>query len=105
MDARGSLQLAEDELSVDVARADLAEAEVQLSCIKDSISGLSTGGNVSGRVTIVVTPPAAAAFPALLKLSLCRSPGSQILTPISIIPGPKYLPPQSIDLILEFCGL
>ena len=30
VDARGSLQLSEDELSVDVARADLLEAEVQL---------------------------------------------------------------------------
>ena len=30
VDARGSLQLAKDELSVDVARADLAEAEVRL---------------------------------------------------------------------------
>ena len=31
-------------------------------------------GSVSGRVTIVVTPPAAAAAPAVRKLSLWRSP-------------------------------
>ena len=37
MDARGSLQLAEDELSVDVARADLAEAEVQLVDARGSL--------------------------------------------------------------------
>ena len=51
------------------------------------ISGLSIGGFVSGLVTIVVIPPAAAEAPADLKLSLCCSPGSHIFTPISIIPG------------------
>ena len=37
VDARGSLQLAKDELSVDVARADLAEAEVQLVDARGSL--------------------------------------------------------------------
>ena len=37
VDARGSLQLSEDELSVDVARADLAEAEVQLVDARGSL--------------------------------------------------------------------
>ena len=35
-----------------------------------SASGVSMGGVVSGRAMIVVTPPAAAARPALRKLSL-----------------------------------
>ena len=35
-------------------------------------------GIVFGKVTIDVTPPAAAAILADLKLSLCLSPGSQI---------------------------
>ena len=37
VDARGSLRLSEDELSVDVARADLAEAEVQLVDARGSL--------------------------------------------------------------------
>ena len=64
--------------------------------VNSSVSGVSIAGRVSGRVTMVVTPPAAAACPADLKDSLWRSPGSQTLTPISIIPGASALPPQSM---------
>ncbi len=53
-------------------------------------------GLVSGRTTIVVTPPAAAASPAERKLSLCRSPGSPIFTPQSTMPGARQWPPQSM---------
>ena len=58
-------------------------------------SGVSMAGRVSGRVSMVVTPPAAAAAPAVPKLSLWRSPGSETLTPMSTMPGAKYLPPAS----------
>ena len=57
--------------------------------MNSSVSGPSIGGSVSGRVTIVVTPPAAAAAPAVRKLSLCRSPGSPTLTPMSMMPGAR----------------
>ena len=60
-----------------------------------SVSGVSMAGSVSGRVTMVVTPPAAAEAPAVRKLSLWRSPGSPTLTPMSMMPGARCLPPQS----------
>ena len=51
---------------------------------------------------MVVTPPAAAAAPAVRKLSLCRSPGSPTLTPMSMMPGARYLPPQSVAGAVAF---
>ena len=58
-------------------------------CRNSSVSGVSIAGSVSGRVTMVVTPPAAAAAPAVRKLSLWRSPGSPTLTPMSMMPGAR----------------
>ena len=73
------------------------QADNALFLKNSRVSGLSVAGWVSGRVINVVTPPAAAASPADRKLSLCRSPGSQTLTPTSTIPGAKHLPcPSSV---------
>src|SRR5690625_3118198 len=45
---------------------------------------------------MVVTPPAAAAWPAERKDSRCRAPGSPTKTRMSTNPGASALPPQSI---------
>ena len=83
-------------VSAAIWRMRTGQASAARRVTNSSVSGLSMAGCVSGRAMIVVTPPAAAASPAERKLSLCRSPGSPILTPRSTMPGARHLPPQSM---------
>src|ERR1019366_4892455 len=63
---------------------------------KSTTAGPSTGGLVSGRARIVVTPPAAAANVAVAIVSRCSAPGSPIKARMSTRPGATQSPPQSI---------
>ncbi len=55
----------------------------------------SITGSVLGKQTIVVIPPATAAFETVSKVSKCPLPGSPVVTLISTKPGAIHLPPQS----------
>ena len=83
-----------DGISLAVAPGEVVCLLGPSGCGKTTLLRIASGIErpLSGRVTIVVMPPAAAARPADLKDSLCRSPGSQTLTPMSIMPGARYLP-------------
>ncbi len=56
------------------------------------------GGLVSGISTKLVTPPAAAASPALASVSRYSCPGSPVNTRMSISPGARTSPPASISV-------
>ena len=61
----------------------------------------SITGCVLGSVTIVVTPPAAAASPAVSIVSLCSSPGSRSCTRMSTRPGARHRPSQSTTSLTD----
>ncbi len=63
--------------------------------MKSTTAGSSTGGLVSGRMTRLVTPPAAAAALALAIVSRCSAPGSPTKTRMSTRPGATTSPRQS----------
>jgi hypothetical protein len=63
--------------------------------MNSSTEMLSIGVSASGRQTIDVTPPAAAAALADSKLSLCSPPGSGRWTLMSIRPGARQYSWQS----------
>ena len=63
---------------------------------KSTTAGSSTGGLVSGRARIVVTPPAAAARVAVAIVSRCSAPGSPMKARMSMRPGATQSPPQSM---------
>ena len=52
-------------------------------------------GSVSGWMTMVVTPPAAADRLADFSVSFGSAPGSPVLTRMSINPGDRHRPPAS----------
>ena len=66
---------------------------------KSTCSGSSMAGTVSGWHTIVVTPPAAAAWLAEAKVSRYSAPGSPMKARMSIRPGATTLPLQSITSV------
>ena len=74
---RGGRQNAHAAGAVDAA----AEHEIDQALIVDAPA------SVFGIITMVVTPPAAAARPADLNVSLCSAPGSPMTTRMSIRPG------------------
>ena len=47
-------------------------------------------------MAMVVTPPTAAAALAVARVSLCSAPGSPMNTRMSIRPGARHCPAQSI---------
>ena len=59
---------------------------------KSTMAGSSMTGFVSGMETMVVTPPAAAASPALLSVSRWAAPGSPMKARMSMRPGAEHLP-------------
>src|SRR5581483_9523771 len=63
--------------------------------MKSTRATSSMTGAVSGIVTMVVTPPAAAARPADAKVSRCSAPGSPTKTRMSTSPGATMAPRQS----------
>ncbi len=63
--------------------------------MKSTSATWSMTGSVSGMTTIVVTPPAAAAWLAVFKVSRCSKPGSPVNTWASISPGASTWPLQS----------
>ena len=63
--------------------------------MKSTSATSSITGSVSGMVTMVVTPPAAAACPAEAKVSRCSAPGSPTKTRMSTRPGATIAPRQS----------
>src|SRR6516165_398080 len=63
---------------------------------KSTIAGSSIAGLVSGCDTMVVTPPAAAAWLAEAKVSRYSAPGSPTKARMSIRPGAAILPRQSM---------
>ena len=65
---------------------------------KSTVAGSSITGEVSGWQTMVVTPPAAAAWLAEAKVSRWPAPGSPMKARMSIRPGATSLPRQSIDV-------
>ena len=66
--------------------------------MKSTSATWSMTGSVSGMTTMVVTPPAAAAWLAVFSVSRCSWPGSPVNTCMSIRPGHSTWPLQSIDL-------
>src|SRR6185503_9640774 len=56
-------------------------------------------GSVSGITTMVVTPPAAAAWLAVLRVSRCSWPGSPVNTCMSMRPGQSTWPLQSMTRV------
>src|SRR3954471_14737166 len=66
---------------------------------KSTIAGSSITGSVSGWQTIVVTPPAAAAWLAVASVSRYSAPGSPIKARISTRPGVASLPSQSMTSV------
>src|SRR5271165_5385798 len=64
--------------------------------MKSTTAGSSTGGLVSGRMTRLVTPPAAAAALALAIVSRCSAPGSPTKARMSMRPGETTSPLQSM---------
>src|SRR5690606_37431210 len=63
--------------------------------MKSTSATSSITGSVSGIVTIEVTPPAAAAWPAEANVSRCSAPGSPTKTRMSTRPGATIAPRQS----------
>ena len=59
------------------------------------MAGSSIAGSVSGWMTMVVTPPAAADRLADFSVSFGSAPGSPVLTRMSIRPGDRHRPPAS----------
>src|SRR5262245_7937075 len=66
--------------------------------MKSTSATWSMTGSVSGMTTMLVTPPAAAAWLAVLSVSRCSSPGSPVNTCISTRPGHSTCPLQSTTL-------
>ena len=66
---------------------------------KSTIAGSSIAGEVSGCDTIVVTPPAAAAWLAEAMVSRYSAPGSPMKARMSMRPGATTLPLQSITSV------
>src|SRR5262245_6600993 len=66
--------------------------------MKSTSATWSMTGSVSGMTTMVVTPPAAAAWLAVLSVSRCSRPGSPVNTCMSIRPGQSTWPLQSTTL-------
>ena len=66
--------------------------------MKSTSATWSMTGSVSGMTTMVVTPPAAAAWLAVFKVSRCSRPGSPVKTCMSTRPGQSTWPPQSTTL-------
>ena len=66
--------------------------------MKSTSATWSMTGSVSGITTMVVTPPAAAAWLAVLRVSRCSWPGSPVNTCMSIRPGHSTWPLQSTTL-------
>src|SRR5215471_7173156 len=66
--------------------------------MKSTSATWSMTGSVSGMTTMLVTPPAAAAWLAVLSVSRCSSPGSPVNTCISMRPGHSTWPLQSTTL-------
>ena len=67
--------------------------------MKSTSATWSMTGSVSGMTTMVVTPPAAAAWLAVFKVSRCSRPGSPVNTCMSIRPGQSTWPLQSTTLV------
>ena len=63
--------------------------------MKSTSATWSMTGSVSGMTTMVVTPPAAAAWLAVFRVSRCSRPGSPVNTCMSIRPGQSTWPLQS----------
>ena len=59
--------------------------------MKSTSATWSMTGSVSGMTTMVVTPPAAAAWLAVFKVSRCSWPGSPVNTCMSIRPGAEHV--------------
>src|SRR5215475_2504627 len=66
--------------------------------MKSTNATWSMTGWVSGITTMVVTPPAAAAWLAVFRVSRCSWPGSPVNTCMSMIPGQSTWPLQSITV-------
>src|SRR5262245_41017148 len=66
--------------------------------MKSTSATWSMTGSVSGMTTMVVTPPAAAAWLAVLSVSRCSRPGSPVNTCMSMSPGQSTWPLQSTTL-------
>ena len=64
--------------------------------MKSTSATWSMTGSVSGMTTMVVTPPAAAAWLAVFSVSRCSKPGSPVNTCASIRPGARTWPLQSM---------
>ena len=67
--------------------------------MKSTMAASSITGWVLGMTIMVVTPPAAAASEALASVSRYSVPGSPVNTRMSIRPGMRVRPAQSITLV------